>query len=492
MGILQGALPAGGLAKWGAIAGMAAVAVLAGRALSLDRYFSLVFAALALTGAALALAIPARVRSQAGFPLLIVVAVLMPIELGPSGGSLNGAALLAMALCGIWLARLSMRRQEAALDGSRVVVAALAFMAVAGLSFVVGQYPWFPAAPAPMRAQLGGLAVFLLSGGLFLVVGHAISSLAELRRLTWLFVAAGAAAVLTSVTPFFEYRAGSIAITDASSIGSMFWIWLVAISASQGLFNRELSGAARLALIAVGLLALARGLLLAFSWTSGWLPPLVALGLVMLLRFPRTTVVLGLLVIASALFFGGPVFNAWMAEESYSSMTRMQALTVMLRIIDHNPWLGFGPANYYHYTLLYPLLGWWVRFNSHNNYVDLVAQTGVVGLLAFSWFVLEVARLAWRLRSRVPAGFAQAYAVGALAGLAGSLVSGFLADWIVPFAYNVGIRGFRSSLLFWVFLGGLLAVKRILATSPALAAPAPSAVGMHGSHATVNRLGGLL
>jgi O-antigen ligase len=138
----------------------------------------------------------------------------------------------------------------------------------------------------------------------------------------------------------------------------------------------------------------------------------------------------------------------------------------MWQIVQHNPWLGFGPANYYHYTLLYPILGWWVRFNSHNNYVDLVGQVGVVGLLAFGWIMAEVLRLAFRLRPRMPRGFERAYVAGAVAGLAGSLVSGLLADWIIPFTYNIGIRGFRSSLLFWFFLGGVLALKRIASTKP--------------------------
>ena len=42
------------------------------------------------------------------------------------------------------------------------------------------------------------------------------------------------------------------------------------------------------------------------------------------------------------------------------------------------------------------------------------------------------------------------------------LVSGMLADWIIPFAYNIGLRGFRSSLLFWFFLGGLVSLRRMI------------------------------
>jgi hypothetical protein len=37
-----------------------------------------------------------------------------------------------------------------------------------------------------------------------------------------------------------------------------------------------------------------------------------------------------------------------------------------------------------------------------------------------------------------------------------------LADWLLPFVYNIGLKGFRSSLLFWLFLGLAIALERIL------------------------------
>ena len=144
----------------------------------------------------------------------------------------------------------------------------------------------------------------------------------------------------------------------------------------------------------------------------------------------------------------------------------------MWQVIQYNPWLGFGPANYHHYTALFPILGWWVRFNSHNNYIDLVGQTGLIGLILFGWVAVEVLRLAVKLRHRLGSGFERAYVFGAIGGLAGSLVSGLLADWIIPFTYNVGVRGFRSSLLFWFFLGGVLSLKR-MGSQPV---PAPAMV----------------
>jgi O-antigen ligase len=134
----------------------------------------------------------------------------------------------------------------------------------------------------------------------------------------------------------------------------------------------------------------------------------------------------------------------------------------MFEIIKVNPVTGFGPANYYWYTPLYRIRGWAVQFNSHNQYLDLVAEIGLLGLACFLWVALEIGWLGWRLRNRAPAGFAQAYVCGALAGLVGTLVAGGLADWVLPFVYNIGLNGFRASILAWMFLGGLVSIEQII------------------------------
>lgn len=437
--------------------------------ISAESYLALAAAAVLMLVALLALAWQAGAPLH-GLALLLVSAVAAPVSVTEG---LNVPFVLTAFLCAAWLVQSVAFRRRLALDRSRVVTAALAFCAVAAIAFLVGQYPWFPVEPAPMRAQVGGLGLFLLSAGLLLLVGHQITRMGQLERLTRWFIGAGAVVVATQVLPLFGLAPYVDRVTRPDTIGSMFWVWLVALSVSQGLFNRNLSPGARVVFVGIGVVAVARGLFLAFSWASGWLPPLIALGILCLLRFPRTTLGAGLLLAAPVVALSGPIVDALMGGESYSWLTRIQAFEVIGQIIQRNPLLGFGPANYYHYTLLFPILGWWVRFNSHNTYVDLVAQTGLVGLVIFLWLAVEVGALALRLRGRLPIGFARAYVAGAFAGLVASMVAAWLADWIVPFTYNVGIRGFRSSLLFWFFLGGVLAIRR-------LTTPAGRSAGGHG------------
>jgi O-antigen ligase len=143
----------------------------------------------------------------------------------------------------------------------------------------------------------------------------------------------------------------------------------------------------------------------------------------------------------------------------------------MLEMIQANPIFGLGPANYYAYSTLFAIRGYNVNFNSHNQYIDLVAQTGIVGLFCYLWFFAVVARLGWSLRDRVPAGFAHAYLYGTLGGLCGMLVAGVLGDWVLPFVYNVGLVGLRSSLLGWLFLGGLLTLERLYSQEKASPQP---------------------
>jgi O-antigen ligase len=153
----------------------------------------------------------------------------------------------------------------------------------------------------------------------------------------------------------------------------------------------------------------------------------------------------------------------YIGDNSYSETTRLEAWRIIGEIVKVSPFFGLGPANYSYYTSLFPILGWYVQFNSHNNYVDIVAQTGIIGLLCFIWFIFEVMRFSWRVYKMVPkGGFLYAYVVGTFGGLTATFVAGMLGDWFLPYVYNATIRAMRTSIFPWLFLGGLVAVEQIL------------------------------
>ncbi len=188
------------------------------------------------------------------------------------------------------------------------------------------------------------------------------------------------------------------------------------------------------------------------------------------LRFPRLRGLLLVLVVILALsgmlfptiydFAGGD------AEWQESGGSRLVLIKRVIEVTLRNPITGLGPAAYRPYANMKPLPyqgAFWVapQINSHNNYVDLFAHVGLLGLALFGWFVFEVARLGHRLHRRYRTGFAAAYVNGVLAAGVGSLVIMVLADWILPFVYNIGFLGFQASVLVWLFLGGLVALENL-------------------------------
>jgi len=126
-----------------------------------------------------------------------------------------------------------------------------------------------------------------------------------------------------------------------------------------------------------------------------------------------------------------------------------------------NPITGIGPAAYRWYGMTRPLGyegAWWVQplINTHNNYVDLFSQTGVVGVVLFLWFMVELLRVGLRLQARYKEGFAGGYVASMLGVWVAIMLIMALADWFLPFVYNIGFPGFQASVLVWMFLGGLL------------------------------------
>lgn len=389
-------------------------------------------------------------------PLGLIVAALAGMIVPFYGRSgLNVTMILVALLLGLWLLDMVVRQRQVRLAPSRALWPLLAFVVIALLSFGVGQLSWFQfALHAPLGAQLGGLSIIVLSAGTCLLVANQVHDLRWLSRLTWAFLAMAALAVFDrSVLPEFGLSTRQL----FQPVGSVFFVWLVAMAFSQAAFNRDLHPGWRLALGGLTLVTLYVLVILKYADKSGWIPALVCIVAIIGFRSWRAGLVLVPVAALSALY----LWTGVIASDEYSISSRVDAWTIMAQIIKISPIWGMGFANYYWYTPLFPIRGYAVSFSSHNNYLDIVAQTGLVGLVCFLLFLLGIGWLGWRLREHVPDGFAQAYVYGALGGLVGTAVLGMLGDWVLPFFYNIGLSGFRTSMLGWLFLGGLVSLEHM-------------------------------
>jgi O-antigen ligase len=129
-----------------------------------------------------------------------------------------------------------------------------------------------------------------------------------------------------------------------------------------------------------------------------------------------------------------------------------------------NPVLGLGPAAYRVYAGQEPLpyrdaLWYYPQISSHNNYVDIVAQFGLLGMGLFVWLAVTLHRHAVAVARTRADGFGSGYARGMVAVWVSTLVIMFLADWALPFVYNIGYEGFQASILVWLFMGGLVVLR---------------------------------
>ncbi len=450
----------------------AAPAILAASLVVDPRYYPLCVAAVVFVLVGL---ISARLQIQnpgLGVIALILTAVAFPVHFGPNQGELSLPVLLAVGVCSSWLVGLILSRRGFSIRAFSPVGLGLALLAAAFWSAAVGQFPVFAAAPAPLRAQVGGLLIFGLSIGLFICLSQGVRSVAEIRNMTWIFLFAGLF-VLVMYRP--QLDAIAVKTIYPKTIGSAFWTWLVALSAGQALFNFRMRPLARAACMLLALAAIADGIILRGDWASGWAPALVVMGVLVTLRFPGITLGAGLLSAPIVGYFLIPIVDRVLEVESYSLKSRMAAWETLWDVISASPVFGLGPSNYYHFTELFPTLGWYVKFSSHQQYIDLVAQVGFFGFAIFLLFMATLLHALWRLRSKTPpGGFERAFVTSALAGAIGCLASGMLADWLLPFVYNIGLKGFRSSLLFWAFLGLAMALHRMYATDEDARAAKPA------------------
>lgn len=393
-----------------------------------------------------------------GIIAVLAAGLLVQFELGTGTNSeLNFVIILIPLLLGVWVVDMVVRKRRIHFVSSRPILPLIVLAVISTISFGIGQLPWFLYAKgAPLIPQIAGLFLILLSIGAFLLVANLITDIVWLKRMTWFFLVVAAVYMVAAAVPALGRML--FPLLPSGARGSLFYVWLIALAFSQVMINRKLSRYARIALIGLLLITFYVTFFKQFGWKSGWIPPIAALGLIIFLRYPR----IGILLAVLALVFLRDVPSQIISTDEYSYTTRLVAWEIIWKeIVNVNPFFGLGPANYYYYTPLYPILGFAVEFNSHNNYVDLVAQIGLLGLASFIWFVIELGFLGVKLIKKIPNGFSQAYVYGILGGLAGTLVAGMLGDWFIPFVYNIGLRGFRASVIGWIFMGGLVVVERL-------------------------------
>lgn len=403
-------------------------------------------------------------------PFAIVVAALtIRSELGTgSEVTLNAATMLVPVSLAVWLIDI-VRQGQHRLLASRVNLPLLLFLAAGLVSLLVGSATWDPAVPRSSQfliVQLAQWAIFVFSGLAFWLTAHLMTEVAWLHRLTFFYIALAGGLAILRVVP-----ASADAVLNYATFAverAPFWMLLTSVAGGQVLFNKGLSNGWRWFQIGVLVAAFAYALVFHRATASNWVGVVAVLGVLFWLRWSRLRwpVILLLTALGVTGVLSSAIYDFAGGDDEWveSGGSRLLLIERVIKVTMRNPVTGLGPAAYRPYTAMEPLMyyrAYWVapQINSHNNWVDLFSQVGLLGLGVFVWFAIEVTALGFRLRRRYPEGFAAGYVNAMLATWAGSLVMMLFADWILPFVYNIGFSGFQASVLVWLFLGGLVALE---------------------------------
>jgi O-antigen ligase len=413
-------------------------------------------------GALCAMVVVYNYLDRAVFLLLITTTIADP----PLERDMTTTLLLLLLLVGIWLFRLvlierSFHSVRPALPNKIVVL----FAVVVVISFLWSNtYVDLRVSYLQNDKLLPRIVtalVMILSPVAMLLFGNAMRTAGDLKRVIWYFIG-------YSTLPMMA-RILAVELPSNFNMGGQLSVWASVFALGQVLFNHELNRYARLALVGVIAGWAYVQISLGITWLSGWVP--LALGAIILIFLRSRAAFVVVLVIAAVFALTNSDFfqQVFAAETEESGETRVQAGAYALQVAHDHFLFGTGPAGYYFYLTVY--VGGLFQL-SHNNYLDIYAQTGIFGFAA--WLALwgAVGWTVWRAyRAAPPRGFLGGLAASLMAIYPITLLIMMLGDWVTPFTYTQTMRGFSYTIWPWLWAGMAIALNYIVHQEPPEATP---------------------
>jgi O-antigen ligase len=205
-----------------------------------------------------------------------------------------------------------------------------------------------------------------------------------------------------------------VAIAVATSITAVLCLYALTASGSRGALLG--AAAAALAMLLV---------LLRHPWR--WMG-LAALGVFLLIAFNQTDLIPAAIrnqLAALVEDYGSlDVRGAHITPLTFSTIERLAHWQAAVRMTESAPWLGVGFGNY---AAAYPefrLMVWENALgHAHNYYLNIFAETGAIGLLAYLVFWATVILMTWRAARQSPISILQ------FSNLPSALCLGILGAW---------------------------------------------------------------
>jgi len=386
--------------------------------------------------------------------IILVFAAFVPFSLPTGTGSRLVASLVITAgYAVLWLVRKMLVEKRISLYPFPVNRPLLGFIGVTVVSLIwsnlfrdlsVRIWRTFP------FVQVASALVMILLPVSLLIVANLVQRLSTLKWMVGVMLFAG-------VIGLIQMFGG---VNLQVNTGGLFLLWVIALSASLILFNQSITPVIKVLLGCITGAAVLWGFGLHIQWIAGWLPGIIALIGLTWLRSKKLLViflvVLVVLVVTNWAYFS----KAIESEASISGDTRLAAWRLNWKVTAEHWLFGTGPGGYAAYYMTY-FPG--QATATHSNYMDILAQTGVVGLAFYLWLFGSIVWFGVKLWSEVRGkrDFTTALTAAALTGTLGCLVIMAFGDWLIPFAYTQTIMGYRYAVYNWLFMGTLFSLSRL-------------------------------
>ncbi len=376
------------------------------------------------------------------------------------GSRIVMSLMIAIGLTFLWLLQLITSKGKENIRSSPIKKPTLLFILVGVISYFWSTGMRDPLVFVPSSftvVQLTALLVNSLLPFLALFVSSVVTETKWLKLLTWTLLGLGAFtifAVLAKIPldPLFNngYR-------------GLYATWVCAVALAMALFNDELPRWTRALLILVVVAWFFEDFIRHADWYSGWLPMVVSIGAVLFFRSRKLfALVAALVLLIVATNFNYFYQNVYVANYyGQGGNERFGLWQTNIQLVERHPLFGMGPAGYAVYYMTYNPND---ARSTHNNYFDVLAQTGLIGFGVFIWLMVTYLVAGNRLRKVLTKrrNFEEAFAVATLAGGFGVLTGMMLGDWALPFAYNQTISGFDNACFTWIFLGAMISLYLIV------------------------------
>lgn len=335
----------------------------------------------------------------------------------------------------------------------------LAFVFVSIISYLWSQlmrdpilYIW-PSFPV---VQIAALIVNIALPLMALLTANKVTEVRVLRYIVAIIIGLG---VLNIVSRMFALP--SLVLIHNGSRG-LFVTWAAVVAYALALFHHGLPRWQRAALLVIVLAYIFQYFFRDRLWISGWFPMFIGIGIVTFFYSKRLFVLLCVVALVISLNRLGDLYESIVAANvDEGGLQRLTLWELNLRHVLNHPIFGMGPAGYAVYNMTYHPED---ARSTHNNFFDVLAQTGVIGLICFVAMLGTFVRLGLKTKSALKGqrDFREAFAHAALAGCIAAIVAMMLGDWVLPFAYNQTITGFDNAIFTWTMLGGLVALYHMV------------------------------